>query len=55
MENEPLLPIKIDATFKFLKQQASDADFVIYTGDSARHVSAPFIYTRTQTHSIKPH
>ncbi|CAO3646944.1 unnamed protein product [Mucor fragilis] len=27
----------IDATFEFLKQQASDADFVIYTGDSVRH------------------
>ncbi|KAI8640196.1 Metallo-dependent phosphatase-like protein [Parasitella parasitica] len=27
----------IDATFEFLKEQASDADFVIYTGDSVRH------------------
>ncbi|CEP16013.1 hypothetical protein [Parasitella parasitica] len=27
----------IDATFDFLKEQASDADFVIYTGDSVRH------------------
>ena len=29
----------VDATFKFLKNQINDIDFIIYTGDTVRHVS----------------
>jgi hypothetical protein len=28
----------VDAAFKFMKAKVPDADFAIYTGDSARHV-----------------
>lgn len=30
----------VDATFNFLKESITDIDFIIYTGDTARHVSS---------------
>lgn len=30
----------VDATFEFLKKHVQDIDFIIYTGDTVRHVSS---------------
>jgi hypothetical protein len=37
----------VDATFAFLKKSINDVDFIIYTGDTVRHVSSANLFRAT--------